>query len=752
MSSDIDSIGNAIEAQGLSKRYALFSRPIDRLKQLIVGKRRQYHRNFDALTDVSFALPRGGVLGIVGRNGAGKSTLLQLICGTLKPSSGSIRVQGRVAALLELGAGFNPEFSGRENVFMNAAILGLSAASTAACFDDIVQFSGIADFIDQPVKTYSSGMYVRLAFAVAIHVDPDILVIDEALSVGDGDFARRSFDRIMALKAAGKTILFCSHSLYQVEAFCDQVMWLEGGRIRQVGSPGEVVPAYARSLNAITETLPHASTLPEEAERAPAVIAPAGSARLVSVKAQLGTQQGSELRGTAGSNPLVVDFEFVCDPELPIPNLGITIDYNNMVTVASAVSRSDGVTLQVDANGSGRAQLIFDCPSLRKGVFSLSAYLGCEQALHIYDSVIAFASLHIEDEFPEPGLVTMPHRWRILESASPIPQPSARSAPPVSSQPTLRWYAKSDIAMIQALFAESFGQPLSPAHWDWKYGAANDRAGIIAVDDGHALAFYGGTPRSILFFGQAASAIQVGDVMVAPKARGIGVGQGGLFGKMATAFLAERVGYDRPAIIAFGFPSLRALRLGELLGHYQRTDRMMELNWSSKDSARRWRYRTRPWSGNPEAVDTIWAAMATDFKESIIGVRDAAYIRHRYLEHPSWHYEILLTTDRLSGRPWGLLVLRSHPDGLELIDLVAPRVRFATLIAIALRVANRTGKDRLFAWSSEAGSELLIQASASPPEIKPLDIWVPANISTPGPSPASLAGHWWLTGGDVDFR
>lgn len=752
MSSENISVGNAIEAQGLSKRYALFSHPFDRLKQMIAGKRRQYHRNFDALTDVSFVLPKGGVLGIVGRNGAGKSTLLQLICGTLKPSSGSIRVQGRVAALLELGAGFNPEFSGRENVFMNAAILGLSATSTAACFDDIVRFSGIADFIDQPVKTYSSGMYVRLAFSVAIHVDPDILVIDEALSVGDGDFARRSFDRIMALKAAGKTILFCSHSLYQVEAFCDQVMWLEEGRIRQAGPPGEVVPAYARSLSAASETFPNSSLPDEQTQPVPAVIAPAGSGRLVSVKAQLGAQQGRELRGTAGSSALVVDFEFVCDPELPIPNLGITIDYNNMVTVASAVSRSDGVSLKVDARGSGRAQLIFDCLCLRKGVFSLSAYLGCEQALHIYDSVIGFATLHIEDEFPEPGLITMPHRWLTLDSPSAVAQSSVLYQSPSTSEPTLRWCTKSDIAMIQALFEESFGQPLSAVHWHWKYGAASDRAGMIAVDDGQALAFYGGAPRSILFFGQAAAAIQVGDVMVAPSARGIGVGKRGLFGRMATAFLAEMVGYDRPAIVAFGFPSLRALRLGELLGHYQRTDRMMELNWSSKDSVRCWRYRTRPWSGNPEAVDMLWAAMAADFKDSIIGVRDATYIRHRYLEHPSLHYDILMSSDRLTGRPWGLLVLRKHPEGLELIDLVAPRTRFAALINIALRVAERTGNSRLFAWSTEASSALLIQASTSLPEIMPLDIWVPANISSPGPSPASLAGHWWLIGGDADFR
>jgi len=181
---------------------------------------------------VSFEIAKGDVIGILGVNGAGKSTLLQLVCGTLTATHGEVLVKGRIAALLELGAGFNPEFTGRENVFMSAAIMGLTQDEVTARFEDIVEFSGIRDFIDQPVKTYSSGMYVRLAFSVATHVDPDILVIDEALSVGDGHFARKSFDRIMALKARGCTILFCSHSIYQLEALCQQALWLDQGQVK----------------------------------------------------------------------------------------------------------------------------------------------------------------------------------------------------------------------------------------------------------------------------------------------------------------------------------------------------------------------------------------------------------------------------------------------------------------------------------------------------------------------------------------
>lgn len=233
----------AIRADQLSKVYPLYDRPSDRLKQMFFRGGRQYYREFAALREVSFTLKKGEVLGLVGRNGAGKSTLLQMICNTLTPSSGTVTVNGRVAALLELGAGFNPDFTGRENVYLNASVLGLQQAEIDARYDDIVDFSGIGDFIHQPVKTYSSGMYVRLAFAIATSVDPDILVIDEALSVGDGAFARKSFDRIMQLKDKGVTILFCSHSMYQIEAICNKAIWLERGQVRALGNPGEVIVA-----------------------------------------------------------------------------------------------------------------------------------------------------------------------------------------------------------------------------------------------------------------------------------------------------------------------------------------------------------------------------------------------------------------------------------------------------------------------------------------------------------------------------
>jgi lipopolysaccharide transport system ATP-binding protein len=403
----------AIRAEGLSKCYALYDHPADRLKQMLARGRKRYYREFWALREVGFELPKGQVLGLVGRNGAGKSTLLQLVCGTLAPSAGRLEVNGRIAALLELGAGFNPEFSGRENVYLSATILGLSKAEVDRRFDAIVEFSGIPEFIDQPVKTYSSGMYVRLAFSVATSVDPDILVIDEALSVGDGEFARKSFDRIRALKEAGKTILFCSHSLYQVEAFCDQVLWLEQGRAVMLGEPQEVVRRYGASL-AGAELEPESPSGPAAGPPPPAEeksLAP-GHARLSRVEVSLDGRAGRDFKARPGESDLSVRVQFESDPALPPPHVGVTLDYGTLLAVSCAVSRSDGVAIERDAQGRGEVVLDFPKLPLRKGEYLLAVYLGCENALHIYDSVQAVARLTVEDALPEPGLVDLPRRWR----------------------------------------------------------------------------------------------------------------------------------------------------------------------------------------------------------------------------------------------------------------------------------------------------------------------------------------------------
>ncbi|WP_207865506.1 ABC transporter ATP-binding protein [Pseudomonas sp. 58(2021)] len=251
MSSEI-----AINLQNVSKCYHIYDKPRDRLLQMFAGQRKQYYREFWALKNVSFDIKKGETVGIVGRNGSGKSTLLQVICGTLNQSVGDVQTQGRIGALLELGSGFNPEFTGHENVYMNAAILGLSRAEVDERYDDIAAFADIGEFIHQPVKTYSSGMIVRLAFAVQAMVDPDILIVDEALAVGDERFQRKCFARLDELKAKGTSILFVSHSGPQVVELCDRAILMERGERICTGSPMEVVRAYQKLIYAPVEEQP----------------------------------------------------------------------------------------------------------------------------------------------------------------------------------------------------------------------------------------------------------------------------------------------------------------------------------------------------------------------------------------------------------------------------------------------------------------------------------------------------------------
>lgn len=238
---------HAVEVHTISKCYQIYDKPRDRLLQMLLRGKKQFYREFWALRDISLVIDKGDTLGIIGRNGSGKSTLLQIICGILNPSSGSVSVTGRVAALLELGSGFNPEFTGYENIYMNASVLGLSKEEIDARFNDIVDFADIGDFIDQPVKTYSSGMYVRLAFAVIAHVDADILVIDEALAVGDAFFTQKCMRFLRNFKKRG-TLIFVSHDTHSVINLCDRAIWIEKGEIIEEGSPKEVCERYLEAF------------------------------------------------------------------------------------------------------------------------------------------------------------------------------------------------------------------------------------------------------------------------------------------------------------------------------------------------------------------------------------------------------------------------------------------------------------------------------------------------------------------------
>jgi len=240
----------AIRVQNVGKCYEMYSKPHHRLLQTLCKGHRKFYKEFWALRNISFDVAAGETVGIIGRNGSGKSTLLQMICGTLAPTNGCVTANGRIAALLELGSGFNPEFTGRENVFMNGTVLGLSRKEVAARFNSIIEFADIGEFIEQPVKTYSSGMMVRLAFAVAINVDPQILIVDEALSVGDEAFQRKCFARIEEIKKNGATILFCSHSGGTIVNLCDRALMLDAGKKLAIGNPKRIFAEYQKLIYA----------------------------------------------------------------------------------------------------------------------------------------------------------------------------------------------------------------------------------------------------------------------------------------------------------------------------------------------------------------------------------------------------------------------------------------------------------------------------------------------------------------------
>jgi ABC-type polysaccharide/polyol phosphate transport system ATPase subunit len=269
---------HAIEVTNVYKVYRRYSRrrQFATLKSALLSRSivRDLHpdETFPALQDVTFTVPRGRTIGVIGRNGSGKSTLLKLVAGITKPTTGSVTVDGRISALIELGAGFHPEISGRENVFINGIMLGLSKREVARRFDEIVEFAELEDFIDAPVKTYSSGMYMRLGFAVAIHVDPDVLLVDEVLAVGDEGFTHKCLDKFSEFKRRGKTILLVTHALGLVERFCDEALWLDAGRRQTMGDPKRVVGAYITDVEQSEEA--HLAAGDARAQETAAVVSP----------------------------------------------------------------------------------------------------------------------------------------------------------------------------------------------------------------------------------------------------------------------------------------------------------------------------------------------------------------------------------------------------------------------------------------------------------------------------------------------
>ncbi len=413
-----------IALKGVGKCYSLEHRPLLRLWRDLWGQQEKgpvHH----ALHDVNLQVRRGEAVGLIGRNGAGKSTLLQIICGVLQASAGQRQVKGRIAALLELGAGFNPDLTGRENVRLNGPLLGLAAAEVEHRLPEIIEFAGIGDYIDQPVRSYSSGMFVRLAFSMATSVEPDILIIDEALSVGDGVFARKSFERIMALKARGATILLCSHSLFQIESLCQRAIWLHDGRVQFDGPAHQASVEYGAwqgEAGAPDDARPSAPKV--RADTAAAALRevrlarisgdgyqplPPGVARAEPPASSLPTE-GPVLR--SGLDTLQIEVHAQTSPDIPCPTLGFLLHSADGRIVSSAASWLDKVALQRSVTGALRAELSFDALPLLKGHYTVSAYVLCERGINVYAWVEHAAAFDVVQEDVHQGIVALPHRWR----------------------------------------------------------------------------------------------------------------------------------------------------------------------------------------------------------------------------------------------------------------------------------------------------------------------------------------------------
>ena len=404
----------AIQVEGLSKAYRIYARPKDRVKEYLV-RGLKCHQEFWALRDVAFQAPVGSTFGLIGDNGSGKSTLLQLLAGTLTPTLGTVRVQGRISAILELGAGFNPEFTGRENVFMCGAIMGIGQQEMTERFEEVLSFAEIGDFIDRPVRMYSTGMYLRLAFAVATTVDPEVLILDEALAVGDQYFQKRCIDRIEAFRKAGKTIVFCSHNTYQVRMICDQVIWLRDGRVAMIGETLRVVAEYESYLrDRIGET-----------ESAPTVYKPAAR--------DLGPNPAPWISNVS----TVVDGEAVSRHELHTgDDLAIAVSYEvprppTTVHVAVRIFRNDGIECygigtHVDGvtlpPASGRMTITFPNLQLLAGEYYVSVYLLDETGLHPYEELGKGCSFWVSQSFVALGMCKLNHEWRVESSGNDLCQ------------------------------------------------------------------------------------------------------------------------------------------------------------------------------------------------------------------------------------------------------------------------------------------------------------------------------------------
>ncbi|MEA2561236.1 MAG: hypothetical protein QOH06_2740 [Acidobacteriota bacterium] len=396
---------NAVEAAGLTKVYRVYASPWDRLGEAVF--RRSRHREFRALEGVGFSIPRGEGLAIVGENGAGKSTLLKILAGITQPTSGSFQVRGKIASILELGSGFHPEFTGRQNIVLNAAMLGLGEEELRQKLPDIIGFSELGDFIDQPVKTYSTGMAMRLGFSIATQVEPDVLIIDEALSVGDGYFQKKCMDRLLLFVEGGGTLLFCSHAMYYVSNFCQRALWLKGGRAEALGPVSEVIREYENFLVA-------KSAAAQEAEPERAAESSFRPARIASFR----LNAAPEPLYTSGQ-PWELEIEWETEDPGLVFHLGVGINRSDEVEVCSFATHLDGLPARTGQRRYAARLRIPELP-LVKGEFTVYIFLLDGEGLHIYDQRRIPRAFKVHSPTYAFGLVRADHAWDLGGAASKV--------------------------------------------------------------------------------------------------------------------------------------------------------------------------------------------------------------------------------------------------------------------------------------------------------------------------------------------
>lgn len=401
----------AIVVEHLSKQFRLYHDRNQTLKAAVMRGRRARYEEFWALRDVSLEIAEGSTYGFIGTNGSGKSTLLKCLARILQPDEGVARTRGKVSALLELGAGFHPELSGRENVYLNGSILGLSKSELDRRFDDIVSFAGLERFIDTPVKNYSSGMYVRLGFSVAINVDPDILLVDEVLAVGDEQFQRRCNERFADLRAEGTTIVVVSHSLGSVRAMCDEVAWLDDGVLRAVGPAGDLVDQYLGEVNQHRVHEEHATATRW------------GSGEALVERMELLDAQGRPTADVHTGDPVTFRFHYTANEPIEQPTFGMAIHTIEGVQITGPTTRHHDVVID-RIDGPGVVDLVVDPLLLLPGTYDLSASIADANSLHIFDSRHRELRFDVEPGHPHEtggGVTSLNGRWSVRNAKPSTP-------------------------------------------------------------------------------------------------------------------------------------------------------------------------------------------------------------------------------------------------------------------------------------------------------------------------------------------